>query len=136
MIGYLLRRQHSAKQTLGHLFLFDGLDLAYSCCTLEPPWRNNETDVSCIPAGSYKVESRWSEKYGDHFHILDVEGRTLILIHGGNTYHHTRGCVLPGRSHTDINRDGYRDVTSSRDTMRNLLLVCPLVWTLRVLEDG
>ena len=136
MIGYLLRREHTAKQTLGHLYLFDGIDPVFHAATVEPPWRNNLVNISCIPAGSYSVEARHSEKYGDHFHVVNVEGRSLILIHPGNTYRDTRGCIIPGRIHRDIDADGYRDVIQSRNTMRDLLLTAPAAWTLRVLEDG
>lgn len=109
------------KQTLGKLSLFNKTKEIFNCVTLELPFRNNERNISSIPEGVYKCVLRRSQKYGLHYHLLDVQGRTLILIHNGNYYTHTRGCVLIGRNHTDINRDGYKDVTSSKATKKKLM---------------
>ena len=50
---------------------------------------------------------------------------TYILIHHGNYYTNTRGCILPGDSVADINGDGHRDVTSSKRTMDKLNELLP-----------
>lgn len=104
----------------------------FTCKTLELPWRDNQYQISCIPKGNYNVVRRWSEKYGNHFHVLGVPGRNYILIHVGNYYTEIRGCILVGTSHTDINRDGYRDVTSSKVTMNRLLELMPKSFTLTI----
>ena len=57
---------------------------AFSCHTLELPWRNNQCNISCIPAGEYKVEIRISPKYGYVYHIKEVPQRSYILFHSGN----------------------------------------------------
>ena len=133
--GYLIRRSYELKQTLGHFVMFNGTDPIWSCCTLELPWLNNDRDVSCIPGdATYPVEKRTSDRYGEHFHVTAVPKRQLILIHQGNYNFQTRGCILVGKTHTDINGDGVRDVTSSRDTMRNLLSVAPAGWPLVVVS--
>ena len=106
------------KQTLGALNLFCGTDLVFSCKTLELAWLNNIQFESCIPKGTYKVKRRHSSTYGDHWHIVNVADRDLILIHAGNYHRDTEGCIIVGREHLDIDGDGYRDVTSSRKTMR------------------
>lgn len=123
--AFIKRLSHGEKQTLGELFIRDGDDEVFTCKTLELPWLDNKVQVSCIPAGSYKVKKRNSAKYGDHFHIEDVPGRTFILIHHGNYYTDILGCVLVGTSHTDINNDGLRDVTASRTTMAKLNQIMP-----------
>ena len=112
-----IKRQESCeKQTLGTLY-YEGKEV---CKTLELPWLENQRRVSCIPKGTYKVVKRYSQKYKHHFHILDVENRDWILIHHGNYYTDILGCILVGKSHTDINGDGLLDVTSSVATMKIL----------------
>ena len=119
-----------AKQSIGTLIAFDenGGEV-FNCKTLELPWKKNENRVSCIPVGSYNVHKRHSyESYSfgyDHFLIQNVSGRSYILIHAGNYYTHTAGCVLVGERLLDINYDGYKDVTNSRDTLAELLKVTP-----------
>lgn len=67
------------------------------CLTLEPPWKNNERKVSCIPAGVYVCKQRKSEKAkGMTFEVMNVPGRSSILFHPGNTVMDTEGCILVG----------------------------------------
>ena len=109
------------KQSLGLLSILDSEGCSkWGCHTLELAWRNNKVRVSCIPEGTYKVTRRWSNKYKWHWHIQGVDGRTYILIHPGNFFYQILGCILVGKSHTDIDGDGLRDVTSSKATMAEL----------------
>ena len=62
--------------------------------TLEPSWEDNKRGVSCIPSGPYGCKRIKSPRFGDTFEILDVEGRTHILFHKGNSERNTQGCVL------------------------------------------
>lgn len=129
------RFESGKKQTLGNLFVLDEDDFAlFDCRTLELPWKNNRRNLSCIPEGCYQVEKRYSRKFGHHFHITDVEGRKWILIHAGNYYTNIRGCILVGKGHTDINGDGLRDVTNSRDTMADLLGLMPQKFELEIVN--
>ncbi|WP_299755295.1 DUF5675 family protein [uncultured Pontibacter sp.] len=128
-----IKRQPSdSKQTLGQMEVVRNDQAVFSCKTLELAWRNNEPQISCIPTGTYQVVKRWSQKYGNHFHVLGVPGRSYILIHVGNYYTEIRGCILVGTTHTDINRDGYRDVTSSKATLNKLLELMPKSFTLTI----
>ena len=68
------------------------------CVSLELPWKNNDSFVSCIPTGEYNVVKYSSDKYRDCFQILDVPGRDGVLIHTGNTTEDTTGCPLTGTS--------------------------------------
>ena len=71
--------------------------------TLEPPWKNNEKYVSCIPQGGYYCERRHSQRFEtDVFQILNVENRTSIIIHPGNLLKDTHGCILIGTSFGEI----------------------------------
>lgn len=130
----IIERQPSEKkQTLGAATILNAKgEKIYSCKTLELPWLDNQTQKSCIPAGSYQVVKRWSEKYGNHFHVLNVPGRSYILIHVGNYYKEILGCILVGQAHQDINKDGIRDVTSSKVTMAKLKELLPKSFTLEI----
>lgn len=71
----------------------------FLCYTMEPPWRNNRPNISCIPQGEYEVEylaRSSSGKYKDCYWIKGVRGRKGILFHKGNLVTDTHGCVLPG----------------------------------------
>lgn len=90
----LIRYKRTSKETIGCLVI-NG-QLFY---TLEPTWRNNERNISCIPAGNYRVNfmaRSGSGKYKPCFHIINVPNRSGILIHNGNAYKHTRGCLIVG----------------------------------------
>ncbi len=130
----IIRQDSDDKQTLGNLIVTesDG-DIIFQCKTLELDWEDNKKRVSCIPTGVYKVVTRYSEKYGHHFHITDVEGRSLILIHSGNYNTDILGCILLGVSHTDINGDGYRDVTSSGKTIKKFKAIMPDSFILEII---
>lgn len=119
--GYLTRLIDDGNQTLGVLTLFDGLDKIFECKTLELPWKDNKTNVSCVPKSVYKVLHRTSEKYKKHFILQDVRDRRYILIHQGNFNTDTRGCILIGSSFRQVNNDSLLDITSSKRTLSQLL---------------
>lgn len=123
---FLNRFKGDAKQTLGEL-LFNGQKVAK---TLELAWNDNNNRISCIPVGCYEVVRRKSPKYGNHFHITNVPKRDFILIHNANYHYQLLGCIAVGREHIDINKDGYLDVTQSKDTMSKLLKLLPLEFEL------
>ena len=121
------------KQTESLLtILNDKEEKIFNCYTLELPWNDNKKRISCIPKGEYNVEKRQSTKYKNHFHVLDVPNRSYILIHQGNYNWHTKGCILVGKTLTDINGDGLRDVTSSVSTMNKLNEILPNYFKLQI----
>ena len=134
MKGILKREVHEDKQTLSSLNFFEKDSLVLSVKALELPDRNNQRSISRVPAGVYKCVLRWSRKYKWHYHLKDVPGRTLILIHFGNYYTDTRGCILVGNPFKDINGDGYRDVTSSKKAMKRILSIAPKEFELTITE--
>jgi hypothetical protein len=80
--------------TTGQLFAGD-----LSLYTLERPWKGNARGISCIPIGVYPVIVAPSDHFGRPMpHLLDVPGRSDILIHPGNTVADIRGCILVGMS--------------------------------------
>ena len=116
----LTRNRNNGIQTIGHLEVFKNDTSVFSCMTLEMPWRDNNTSVSSIPTGSYDVVPYSSSKYPDTYEVLKVPGRSYILIHWGNYYYNTEGCILVGEAFYDINGDGILDITKSRDTIVKL----------------
>lgn len=115
------RIQKDDFQSLGILTIFDDNNFPFwECRTLELPDKGNEKRVSCIPEGEYTCIKRNSTKYGDHFHILNVPNRSYILVHNANYKRQLKGCIAVGLAHTDIDGDGHRDVTRSKQTLKDL----------------
>lgn len=127
-------KDNDHAQTLGHFILYNDMDVAMQCKSLELPDLNNQIKVSRIPADIYLCQKRYSKKYGWHYIIKDVHGRTWILIHFGNYKDDTLGCILLGSDYVDINNDGHLDVTNSRNTMNLLNALAPDEFTL-VIND-
>jgi len=119
--AFLNRLTKDEKQTLGRFTLYDGLEEVFSCVTLELSDKGNKTSISSVPIGTYKVIHRRSKKYKNHLILLDVPNRRYILIHAGNYYTDTRGCILVGSRFGKINQDTLLDITASGRTLSNLL---------------
>ena len=133
----LLRLNCSEIQNLGVLQVFEDTEKLFECKTLELPWMNNKQNKSCIPLGKYKIKKWKSEQFGNVFYVteqsgVDVTNRTGILIHCGNYKKNTKGCILVGRHHTDIDKNGIRDVTHSKDTLKILYGILPEICELEI----
>lgn len=102
------------------------------CHTCEDPWNENARFVSCIPPGTYRVAKRVSPKYGHHWHVQNVPGRTLILIHNGNYTTDTEGCILVGDGFMRDRESQIIGVTNSKNTMKRLRAVLPNAFMLEV----
>lgn len=97
----LLRQLSTETETLGSLFNEE----KRVCYTLEPPWKENKSNISCIPEGRYEVKYlrvSSSGKYKDVYWVQGVPNRGGILIHKGNLATHTLGCILPGAVRSQI----------------------------------
>ena len=88
---YLERFAYLESGTLGKLTVGD-----WSCYTIERPWKDNQSNVSCIPEGTYKCEPFSGDRFKDVVQILDVPGRTFILFHVANFPHDIEGCIGGG----------------------------------------
>ena len=102
MIVFRLVRIASLEEgTFGALKDNHGVPFAV---TLEPMWRDNRTNVSCIAGDrQYMCSRTLSPTFGETFKVNRVTGRTNILFHKGNTAKDTRGCILVGQgSQQDI----------------------------------
>ena len=94
----IIRDTFTENSTIGKLFI----NGEFFCDTLENPYINNERNISCIPAGQYKVRLRLARESAtrDYLHLLvqEVPSRSYILFHRGNTAKDTRGCILVGQN--------------------------------------
>lgn len=93
----------------------------YICRTIELPWLDNKPRISCIPEGRYRVVQRWSEKFKFHLHILDVVGRSFILIHpANNAQTELAGCIAPV---TETNGHGLGSASvKARDKLHGFII--------------
>jgi len=129
------RYDQGDKQTLGRLHVVNAENhIRYSCHTLELPWLNNKTSVSCIPVGKYKVIKHHSPRFGKCFWIQDVDKRSEILVHRGNYHTQIRGCILPGTDLKDINKDRLQDVINSQAAIEDLLRIMPNEFELKIVS--
>lgn len=95
----------------------------FCCYTLELPYKDNEPWVSSIPTGLYSLSHYNSEAHPDTFKLkelgeAEVNGRTDILIHIGNTIDDSSGCILVGYWYDRL--DGKRAVLNSAAAMNDL----------------
>src|SRR3990167_4455357 len=113
----IFRERYTNKQTLGSCVVRKNNIFVGSFVVLEKVDLNNEPNISCIPTGTYKLEHWNSEKHPNSFVVKDVPNRFSILIHTGNYYFHSEGCILFGGMFEDINADGLQDVIYSAKAM-------------------
>ena len=84
-----LDRRYSKNKTLG----FIDNPFGGTINTLEPPWLDNQKNISCIPEGDYIVRR---DRHGRFkwFTVQDVPNRTYIEFHEGEKPEHSKGCIL------------------------------------------
>lgn len=109
----LIREILSNKATLGIMYI-GGKEV---CRTLENPWLDNKTDISCIPVGQYEVAKDDTGKF-KYWRIKDVPNRSLVEIHNGNIERHTKGCILIGSEWGQV--EGQIAVVNSLKTLKKL----------------
>lgn len=99
--------------------------------TGEPPWKNNQPNVSCIPPGEYICTPHKSPTFGPCFKLMGVPGRTNILIHPGNWVgdvdagyiSDSKGCICPGTGRKMLK--GQDTVGSSKAALEELMDIFP-----------
>lgn len=103
MSKLLLKTTETNGATIGNLVGINGEDLGV---TIERQWLDNEPNISCVPAGIYKLIPHDSPRFGKTYALeneeLDVSkcGRTkrtyCLFGHVGNTVEDVTGCVAFG----------------------------------------
>ena len=124
----ILSRRHEGEQGTQGILSGPGLSPTW---IMEPPWRGNRRNRSCIPAGLYEVVPHLSPRHRRCLLVTQVPGRSHILFHAGNLggdvergwHTHTRGCLLPGLRRGRLAVDGRRQaaVLASRTALRQLM---------------
>lgn len=71
---------------------------------MEPPWKNNQKNESCIPEGDYSAVRFDSPRYGHTLKLINVPDRSDIIFHTGNNANDTDGCILTGSGFADWNK--------------------------------
>lgn len=106
MRNITLQRFSQDKVTFGKLKI-EWLPEHKDIYTIELPWKDNQHDISCIPAGIYRVIRFNSPAHGMVWKLLGTEPRQDVEMHSGNfacfvklpgSSHDTdtKGCILPG----------------------------------------
>lgn len=132
----IVRTLDNGIQTIGQGFILDKLGrVLFSFKTLELSYKNNARKKSSIPCGNYKLVKRYSLKFRNHLHVLNVQNRDYILIHSGNFFTDILGCIIVGDAHTYINKDGQLDIINSGLTMDKLLSLCESVNDLVIIQS-
>lgn len=124
----LYRVAQSAKGTFGVLVV----DYKPVCVTCEDPWNDNQSNISCIPAGVYDCRKFNGNKYKNVWEVTNVPNRSAILIHNGNDTRDTEGCILVGQGFFQ-----YEDnpaISNSRATLEMLRATLPDEFILNIQE--
>ncbi len=104
-------------------------DTKHICYTLELPWRFNQNNISCIPAGIYKVIPTKEGKFTYlHYIVQDVPNRENVEMHRGNTILDTEGCILVGTDYSD------QGIWNSREALELLTTQYPRGFTI-IIKD-
>ena len=128
-----LLRVYLPTETLGSLYM-DG-DMIVK--TMELPWKNNKRSTSCIPEGEYDVikeETSLRHTY-PHFRILNVKGRSGILIHKITYVKDLKGCIGVGMAFSDLNKDGVPDMIKSTIAINKLYDTLPNKFKLSIKKN-
>ena len=110
----LKRDLDTGKETLGTLTCGD-----FICNTLERPWKNNLSNISCIPTGKYLVEKSFSPKLlKTTYEIKNVPRRSGIRFHSSSFWTDLKGCIALGSGYANLNNDKEKDLINSRITIK------------------
>lgn len=119
LTAIITRISDNGTETLGELNAINGTD-TFKCETLELPWKDNQSNISCIPKGTYPCTLQPFHAE-ERYELSGTGKRFAIFIHEGNEYTDVLGCILLGVHPSDINGDGQIDVTNSRTTIANFI---------------
>jgi hypothetical protein len=133
----IISRDYRPEETRGTIFVMEKGRILFNCLSLELPEKGNQQNVSCCLPGKYPAKKVKNEKGKIVFLLFNVPGRTGIEMHPGNFAAglkvDTKGCILPGIRYTDINGDGYIDITDTTIAMDILISLLPEEFTIYIL---
>jgi len=118
----LLRNSQTSKQITGTLLLYDGWgNLLSMLRTIETPIITRDTVLPFLPKGKYNCIHHKSERYAKCVQIQGVAEFPLLLIHMGNYYWQSGGCMLIGQELRQLEQDSLADVVNSFPALTELL---------------
>jgi len=118
MIKLVLNRKlENDFHTLGTMDVYKDGIFVLSLCTLELPWVNNTKSKSSVFPGDYVVIPNNSMKHPNTFLVVGTTDRTGILIHIVNYVKDLEGCIGVGLAHSDMDKDGKRDLKYSTEAL-------------------
>lgn len=124
IIQVIITRTYGQKETTGILNLIRADGTFWTCRTLELPWLDNKSDVSCIPTGNYPAALAPFHNVMRYL-LSGTNPRFFVFIHDGNyatgSIVDTAGCILLGNALQDINNDGQLDVIDSVATIARFM---------------
>jgi hypothetical protein len=97
----------------------------FVCFSVEPSWRGNTPEYSCIPPGLYKLRVGTYAAGGGYPDLeFEPDPRSPIIddhieMHGLNFARESNGCIGPGEA--IVRRQGVWSVTNSRATLQALI---------------
>ena len=100
--GTLNTRTSDAGGTFGELVCSKPTGETFCAETTERPPTG---DHPCIPGKVYTIKLLNHPEHGWCFEIMDVEGRTAILIHAANVWQQLLGCIALGKTVTQFGKD-------------------------------
>ncbi len=110
----LTRMQGDSNETLGELVIND-----FKCKTIERAWKMNQSNISCIPVGTYTCKWKFMlRKLTWHYQVMDIPGRTGIFFHPMNYWYDSNGCIGLGSAYQDLNKDKELDIINSTVTIK------------------
>lgn len=96
-----LRRLGEVCNTTVGVLTIEGCDVRLY--TVELPWKDNLPGLSCVPKGTYQLAPRGWEPGNPKgydktrvWELVNVPGRSNILIHVANWARELKGCIAPG----------------------------------------
>lgn len=107
----------------------------YLCQTLELPYRDNQSFISSIPPGTYplSLKKHKGAKLNHRIQLLNVPHRSNILIHTGNSYLDTDGCILTGLSYQNTK---IRHSLKAYRRLLDYLLEKPQIKQIQIIQKG
>jgi len=95
----ILKRVALTKYGTFGVLLYGGTPFAVA---LEREWKDNQPNISCIPAGVYTCKRITSPTFGNTFEVMNVPRRSHILFHKGNLQEDSQGCILVGEQYGNL----------------------------------
>lgn len=141
MERFVIERVYLETETLGSWYNEAGEVIAK---TMELPWKDNHSNVSCIPEGIYIVHKQkpsFGRDYG-YFRFQHVPGRgrneaagmSTILVHKITYVKDLQGCIGVGGRHVDLNKDGVPDMVDSGKKLLWMYQTLPDIFELEIIK--